>query len=143
LKKRKLKLVLDTNVWVSAMIWGGSPARIIEAAEKRIVCLITSDEILDEISRTLMRPKLKRSCDLKGISQQQVTEAVLRLSMLVEVKSKIHVVREDPADDKVIECAVDSKADYIVSGDNHLLKIGSYKKTRIVSVRQFLKILEK
>ena len=118
------------------MLWGGSPAKIIEAAEEhKVVYLITSGEIVDEISRTLMRPKLKRGCDLKGVSQQQVTEAVLRLSMLVEVNSRIHAVQENPEDDKFIECAVDGKADYVMSGDNHLLKIGGYKGIRIASVR--------
>ncbi len=142
-KKRKLKLVLDTNVWVSAMIWGGSPARIIKASEEGKVCIITSEEIVNEISRTLAYTRLKRGSDDKGISQQQMIAAVLQLSNLVEVKTKIHAVREDPSDNKFLECAVDSKADYIVSGTDHLLKIGSYKRTRIVSVRKFLKILEK
>src|SRR3989304_8720918 len=142
-KKRKLRLVLDTNVWVSAMIWGGSPARIVKAAEEGKVCIITSEEIVNEISRTLAYPRLKRVYEDAGISQQQMITAVLQITKLLDVKTKIHVVAEDPADDKFLECAVDSKADYIVSGDEHLLKIGTYKRTRIVSVRQFLKILEK
>jgi uncharacterized protein len=142
-KKQKLRLVLDTNVWVSAMIWGGSPARIIKAAEEGKVCIITSEEIINEINRTLAYPRLKRIYEEAGISQQQMIEAVLQVTKLVEVKTKIHAVREDPADDKFLECAVDSKADYIVSGDDHLLKMGGYERTRIVSVRQFLKILEK
>ena len=125
------------------MIWGGSPARIIKAAEEGKVCIITSEEIVNEISRTLAYPRLKRVCEDAGISQQQMIEAVFQFTKLVDVKTKIHAVREDPADNKFLECAVDSKADYIVSGDDHLLKIGTYKKTRIVSVRQFLKILEK
>ena len=123
------------------MIWGGSPARIVKAAEEGKVCIITSEEIVNEISRTLGYPRLKRVYEAAGISRQQIIEAVLQVAKLVEVKTKIHAVREDSADDKFLECAIDSKADYIVSGDEHLLKIGSYKRTRIVSVRQFLKIL--
>jgi putative PIN family toxin of toxin-antitoxin system len=125
------------------MIWGGSPARIIKVAEEGKVCIITSEEIVNEISRTLAYPRLKRVYEDAGISRQQMMEAVFQVTKLVEVTTKIHVVPEDPADDKFLECAVDSKANYIVSGDEHLLKIGSYKRTRIVSVRQFLKILEK
>jgi len=125
------------------MIWGGSPARIIKAAEEGKVCLITSEEIVNEICRTLAYPRLKRVYEDADISQQQIIEAVLQVAKLVDVTTKIHVVREDPADDKFLECAVDSKADYIVSGDGHLLKIGRYKRTRIVSVKQVLKILEK
>ena len=125
------------------MIWGGSPARIVKAAEESKVCLITSEEIVNEINRTLAYPRLKRVYEATGISQQQMISAVLQLTKLVNVKTKIQTVREDPADDKFLECAVDDKANYIVSGDAHLLKIGGYKGTRIVSVRQFLKILEK
>jgi len=142
-KKRKPRLVLDTNVWVSALIWRGPPARIVKAAEEGKVFIITSEEIVNEINRTLAYPRLKRICEDAGVSRQQLIRIVLQVARLVEVKSKVHAVREDPADDKFLECAVDSKADYIVSGDEHLLKIGSYKRTRIVSVRQFLKILEK
>ncbi len=123
------------------MIWGGSPARIIEVAEERKICLIASGEIVDEISRTLMRSKLKRSCDLKGINQQQVTAAVLRLSMLVEVRSRIHAVREDPADDKFIECAVALKAGYIISGDKALTGIKGYMGIKIVTPKAFLEEL--
>ena len=125
------------------MIWGGSPARIIKAAEEGKVWIVTSEEIVNEISQTLTYPRLKRICDEAGVSRQQLIRIVLQVAGLVEVKSKVHVVQADPADNKFLECAVDGKADYIVSGDYHLLKIGSYKKMRIISVRQFLKILEK
>ena len=142
-KKRKPRLVLDTNVWVSAVIWKGSPARIIKAAQEKKVCIITSEEIVNEISRTLAYPRLKRIYEDAGVSQQQLISAILQVANLVEVNSKIHVIRDDPADNKCLECAMDGKADFIVSGDNHLLKKGCYNRTRIVSVRQMLEIIEK
>jgi predicted nucleic acid-binding protein len=58
------------------------------------------------------------------------------------VKTKVNVVYEDVADNKFLECAFDGKADFLVTGDEHLLRIGHYKVTRIVSVRQFLRILK-
>ena len=125
------------------MIWGGSPARIIKEAKENRVCIVISEDIVGEIDRTLAYHRLRRVYETAGISRQNLIEAVFQVSKLVEVKTKIKVVHEDSADDKFIECAVDSKADYIVSGDDHLLKIGAYKKTRIVSVKQILKILEK
>jgi putative PIN family toxin of toxin-antitoxin system len=124
------------------MIWGGLPVSIIKAAEDGAVCIITSKEIINEISQTIAYPRLKRSCEDKGISQQQITEAVLRLSVLVEVKTRIHIV-QDAADDKFVECALEGRADLIVSGDDHLLKIGSYRGIRIVSVSQVLEIIKK
>ena len=142
-KRRKPKVVLDTNVWISAIIWGGSPAEIVKAAEEGRICIFISEEIISEISRTLAYPKLKRFYEDTGVSRQNLIETVLRVSRIVEVKTKIHVVREDSADDKFLECALDGKADYLVSGDDHLLKIECHKRTRIVTVRQLLKILEK
>jgi putative PIN family toxin of toxin-antitoxin system len=125
------------------MIWGGSPARIVKAAEEDRVCIIISEDIVGEINRTLAYHRLKRVYENAGISRQNLVTAIFQISKLVEVKTKINVVHKDSADDKFIECAVDGKADFIVSGDDHLLKIGSYKRTRIVSVKEFLKILEK
>ena len=69
-------------------------------------------------------------------------ETVLRISQLVEVESRVKVIQEDPADNKFLECALDGHADYVVSGDDHLLKIEHYQRIRIFSVRQFLKLLE-
>ncbi len=125
------------------MIWGGLPAKIIKAAEEGKVCIITSEEIVNEINRTLAYPRLKRVYEGAHISQHHLMQAVLHIAKLVEARSEIQVVREDQEDDKFIECSVDGKADFIVSGDDHLLKIGSYEKTRIVSVRQMLDIIEK
>ena len=141
-KKRKLKAVLDTNVWVSAMIWGGLPAEVISAAENKRICIITLEAIIEEINQTLAYPRLRRVCEDAGVNRQELIEAVLRIGRLVEVKMKGNVVHEDPADNKFLECAFDGKADFLVTGDEHLLRIGHYKATRIVSVRQFLRILK-
>jgi len=141
-KKRRLKAVLNTNVWASAMIWGGLPAEVISAAEDSRVCIITSEAIIEEINQTLAYPRLRRVYEDAGVNRQELIEAALRIGKLVEVKTKVNVVHEDPADNKFLECAFDGKADFLVTGDEHLLRIGHYKATRIVSVRQFLRILK-
>jgi predicted nucleic acid-binding protein len=68
---------------------------------------------------------------------------VLKTAKFVKVTKKLHVVKEHPADDKFIECAQAAGADYIVSGDKHLLKVACYKKTQIVSVNEFIQIIAK
>ena len=141
-KKRKLKAVLDTNVWVSAMIWGGLPAEVINAAENNSIRIITSEEIIKEINQTLAYPKLKRIYEKAGVTRQELVEAALRIGKLTEVTTKVNIVHEDKADNKFLECAFDSKADFLVTGDEHLLKIKRYKRTRIRSVKQFIRILE-
>jgi hypothetical protein len=65
----------------------------------------------------------------------------MRIGQLVKVRTKINIVHEDPADNKFLECALDGDADIVVSGDEHLLRIEQYQGIRILSVRQFLKLL--
>lgn len=141
-KKHVPKAVLDTNVWVSALLWGGRPAAVVKAAEEGRVGVFASEEIVAEISQVLNYPKIAKVYQPEGLLHAELIEAVLKTVTFVEVTKKISIVLEHPADDKFIECALAAKADYIVSGDKHLLKVGSYKKTRIVSVSEFLQILD-
>jgi len=124
------------------MLWGGKPAEIIKAAEQNRVSILTSEEIMAEISQVLTYPKLKNIYQAKRLRSEDLIEIVLKIAKFVEVTTKLKIVLEHPADDKFIECAKAAGARYIVSGDNHLLKIASYKKTQIVSVNEFLKLIE-
>jgi len=142
-KKQRLKVVLDTNVWVSAIIWGGLPASIIRAAEDHRITIVVSAEILQEINSTLAYPRLRDVYEDLKIKREELIEAILRIAKLVEVKTKVNIIHEDLADNKFLECALDGDADYLVSGDEHVLRIEHYQKTRILSVRHFLRILEK
>lgn len=141
-KKHEPKAVLDTNVWVSALLWGGKPAAVIKAAEEGKVGIFASEEIVGEISQVLAYPKLAKTYQAEGLRHEELIEAVFKVVNFVEVSKKVDVVVEHPADDKFIECALAARADYIVSGDWHLLKVGSYKKTQIVSVSAFLQIIK-
>ncbi len=125
------------------MIWGGSPSRIIEAAEKKKIRIILSEEMVHEINETLAYPRLRRVYESVGVKREELIEAVLRTSQLIETTTKINFICEDPEDNKFIECAVAGEAEYIVSGDKHLLKAGKYKKTKILSTNEFNKTLEK
>ncbi|MEM2098820.1 MAG: putative toxin-antitoxin system toxin component, PIN family [Candidatus Bathyarchaeia archaeon] len=135
------KVVLDINVWVSALLWGGKPAEIVKAAEEGKVAIVASEEIVWEISQVLNYPKLRKVYQAAGLRHKDLMEAVLKVVKFVEVSKRVSVVVEHPADDKFIECALAAGADYIVSGDRHLLKIGSYQKTRISTVSEFLQSL--
>lgn len=140
-KKRARRAVLDANVWVSALLWGGKPAAIVRASEEGKVDIIVSEAIVGEISQVLAYPKLAKVYQAEGLRHEELIEAVLRVVKFVDVTQKVSVVLEHPADDKFVECALAAGADYIVSGDKHLLNVGSYRKTRIVSVIEFLQII--
>jgi putative PIN family toxin of toxin-antitoxin system len=124
------------------LIWGGKPAQIVKAAEEGKVALAMSEEIVDEISQVLTYSKLKKVYQTEGLLHQDMIEALLKVSEFVKVTRKVNVVLEHPADDKFIDCALAAKADYIISGDKHLLKVGCYRKTQILSVNEFLKLIE-
>lgn len=141
-KKHVLKAVLDSNVWVSALLWGGKPAEIVKAAEQGKVRLVASEEILREISQVLNYPKLRKVYEAEEMSHEELIEAVLKVVQFVQVTRRVKVVLEHPADDKFLECALEAKADYVVSGDKHLLKVGNYEKIQVVSVHEFLGVLE-
>jgi putative PIN family toxin of toxin-antitoxin system len=124
------------------MLWGGKPAEIIKAAEQNKVSILTSEEIIAEISQVLTYPKLKNIYQAEGLRSEDLIETVLKIAKFVKVTTKLNVVLEHPADDKFIECSQTARAQYIVSGDNHLLKVACYKKTQIVSVNEFLQVIE-
>jgi putative PIN family toxin of toxin-antitoxin system len=123
------------------MIWGGLPADIVKAAEDGRITIVVSEGILEEVNRTLAYQRLREIYEEAGVSREELLETVLRIGKIRDVETKLKVVQEDPSDNKFLECAVESGADYIVSGDEHLLRIKQYQKTQIVSVRQFIRIL--
>jgi putative PIN family toxin of toxin-antitoxin system len=123
------------------LLWGGKPAEIIRAAEQGKVRLVISEEIVREISQVLNYPKLSKIYRLEGLCHEELIEAVLKIVRFVKVTEAVKVVLEHPADDKFIECALEAKAQYLVSGDKHLLNGGTFKKIQIVSVNEFLQIL--
>lgn len=113
-----MKIVLDTNVLVSAIIFGGNPRTIIESIIEGPVHLALSREILDELEGVLARKKF-------GMSPEIVRNISNELESLCEIATptrRVTVTVSDPYDNMVLECAAEAKADYIVSGDAHLLE---------------------
>jgi putative PIN family toxin of toxin-antitoxin system len=125
------------------LLWGGKPAEIIKSAEAQYVSVFLSEEIVAEITQVLTYPKIKNVYKALGLKSQDLIEAVLKIAKFVKVTKKLCVVLEHSADDKFIECAQSANADYIISGDKHLLKVACYNETQIVSVRKFIQIITK
>jgi putative PIN family toxin of toxin-antitoxin system len=140
LKRQELKVVLDTNVWVSAFLWGGKPATIIQAAEDGQVSILISEDIVAEINEVLAYPKLEKIYRPQ-LRREDLIEQTLKIAKFVKAPNKIQIIQAHPADNKFLDCALASNADFIVSGDRHLLEVVSYKKTTIVTVNDFLKLI--
>jgi uncharacterized protein len=122
-----MRLLLDTNVVVSGLLWNGTPAQLIDTARRDEVELCTSRPLLAELSRILQRTKFAKVITASGMTLDQLVLGYAGLATLV-VPAKIPpTVLNDPDDDHVLACAVAAKTDLIVSGDSHLLDLMAYQ----------------
>jgi putative PIN family toxin of toxin-antitoxin system len=131
------RVVLDTNVYISALLFGGLPGSLLDLAFLRSFTLIISPALLDELDEKL-RAKF-------GVSPGDAAFLRARLENIAQVVAPgeaLSVIAEDPDDNRVLECAVKGGAELIVSGDRHLLKLAQYRGIAIVTVRQFLESAE-
>ena len=128
------KVVLDTNVTISALFWEGNPRKIYDLVSDGKLNMLLSDDMEKEIIRVLGYEKF-------GLSPQEILPFLRNLrthARHVETKSKIFVVIDDPTDNIFLECALDGSADFIISGDKHLLAIKVYKGVEIMRAGEFL-----
>lgn len=128
------KVVFDTNIYISALHFRGSiPRKILELADTGYFQLFISKQIIAEI-RGVLRVKFKYEL----VKLALMEELILSICELVEPKNRISFIKEDPDDDKILECAVEGDTEIIVSGDKHLLKVHTYKGIIVKSARNFL-----
>jgi uncharacterized protein len=132
---KKVKLVFDTNVWVSIFM---EEVLYDEFSQtKQELTVYVSKDIILELSKVLLYPRIAKVLEKNSLHEKDVLRAISAESKLVEPKLKLYVINEDVEDNKILECALAAKADIIVSGDKHLLKLGKFRKTRILTPREF------
>ena len=127
-----MKIVVDTNVVISGIFFGGVPRKIVEAIADGAIDAYATAEILDEYMG-IIASMLERK---QGRINQSILSPLFSAIKIIETESKIEVCR-DPDDNKFIECAVDAKALYIVSGDNDLLDIKEYDGICVITAKEF------
>jgi len=136
-----LKVVLDTNVLVSALLSSeGIPNQVLRQAKQNYQLFI-SQEILEEARDALLKPRIQRKIMLSEDRIQAFLSSIQRVAIVLINLPSIQVIEEDPDDNMILACALNVQADYLVSGDVHLRKLESYKGIRIVSPAEFLAIL--
>lgn len=133
-----LRIVLDTNVLVSAIICNGKPRKLFQMGIDGKYKILISKEPLDELSKVIQRPKFKMTNE----DIIRIVSALMETGENVSVTSSFEVINNDPDDNILINTAYDGKADYIVSGDKDIKNLKNFKKIRIVSVDEMLKILK-
>lgn len=128
---------------ISAILWLGTPHRILELAEQKQVTLCVTQPMLDELKGVLQRRKFERALKTRNTSVEEIMSALLPLVELYPSISITENFPKDPADQMFLACALSADAEYIVSGDEHLLKLKHFGKIKIVNPADFLQEFEK
>ena len=132
------RVVLDTNILVSSAL-GGALVSILEKWDTGAFTVIVTTDIVDEYFEVLNRPKF----ELKQEIIDKVARYIYQFSEFVAPEEKIQSVQPDSKDDRFLEAAIAGNADYIVSGDNHLLNLKKFRSIQIITGREFLDLLAK
>lgn len=138
-------IVLDSNVILSGILWGGPPARVLERVELGMDKAFTSRSMLRELDAVLKRPKFRRPLEKAGVSRQDILRwTIVHTTLIVPKPLSGPGVPGDPGDDKFLACAESGRADYLITGDvQHLIRLGRWGRTRIVTPQAYLKKVEK
>jgi uncharacterized protein len=136
-----VRLVTDTNVVVSGLLWLGNPGRLLEAAANGRATLYTSPALVAELTATLGAAKLAQRIERSGLTQEELLARYLNVAIVVQPSFVPRIVPNDPDDDHVIACAMAANADFIVSGDSDLLKLEEHQGIRIVKAAEVVEII--
>jgi putative PIN family toxin of toxin-antitoxin system len=132
-----MKIVLDANIFISSFFWGGNPRAVLERAINKSDELFITKDILEEIEDVSGRPKFHAGKN----EIEYLINSIEEIANKIVIKNKINKGSRDTTDNKYLECAMAAAADYIISGDIHLLEIKEYRKIKIVTAREYLEIV--
>ena len=132
-----VRVVADINVFISALMFGGLPGTFLDLALLQSFLLVTSPALLDELDE-----KLRLKFGLSPNDADLVRAQLQSSAVVVKPTVILAVIKDDPDDNRVLECAAAGEANYIVSGDRHLLQLRSYEGIPILTVRQFMDAVE-
>lgn len=131
-----MRVVPDTNVLVSAIVFGGPPGPLIELGAQGHLQLILSPALIEEL-----RKVLRRKFGFSDAAVYQAETLLRRISTVVEPQPEVTLITGDPQDNRVLEAAVASDADVIISGDRHLLNLKTFGSVPIMTPRDLLRIV--
>lgn len=129
-----MKLVIDTNVVISGIFWKGPPNKILIDWFDGKYEVFISAAILTEYDKVLKRMK-------SGLTPEEIQEwieLIITHSSITAPLEQLNIIEDDPDDNKFLECAIAAEADFIISGDKHLLNLGQYKDIKVLSPAEFL-----
>jgi len=139
-----MRVVLDTNVLVSATFWSGASFKIMEFIDNGKIDLVLSKAILEEYDKVIHSDEILEKVDtLTQFAIAAIVQKIILKAKLVEPKVKLNIIKDDLDDNKIIEAAVEGQAYFIISQDHHLTDLISYDNIQILKPEDFLKLLKK
>ena len=132
-----MKVTLDTNVLVSGTFWTGDSFRILNLIDKNELNNIISKEIIKEYYEVINSNEIIGKIEDKKLKMLKIVHRVINNSDILEPSVKIDIIKDDPDDNKILECAVAGNADCIVSNDRHLLKLKNFRGIPILTPDDF------
>jgi len=133
-----MRIVADTNIVVSALLWRGNPRQLLDAARDGIVELFTSAVLLEELEEVLSREKFTSRLEAAEVTAHELILGYAALATIVEAESIKPVIIADPDDDAVLACAIAAECEVIVSGDSHLLNLKQHEGVRILRAAELV-----
>jgi len=130
-----VRVVIDTNVLLSATFWTGKPKQLLNKVRRREITFLTSEILLSELKEVLVRQD--KPFKLSENEAERILKALREIAEIVRTDSQVTIC-EDDSDNRVLECATDGSAECIFTGDVHLLSLRDFQGTKIVTVREFL-----
>ena len=137
-----LRAVIDTNTWLSGLIWGGPPRQIVLLAVAQQLRCLTCNELVAEFQRVMAYPRIDKVLRKRGLSGSDLVSQFSLLSDIVQTTTLPQPVCRDPDDDWVLACAVAANADLIISGDTDLLTLGNFQNIPILTAPQALAFVQ-
>lgn len=130
-----MRIVIDTNVLISATFWTGKPKQLLNKVRHKEITFLTSEILLNELMDVLMRKD--KPFKLSAEEAESVVTEMRSIAEIVHPHSQVTVC-QDERDNRVLECAIDGGAEYVISGDLHLLELKSFKQVKIITISDFL-----
>ena len=144
MKRKKLRAVVDTNLFISGLFGRDSlSARLQDLWINREFELVTSIEILKEVSRVLRYSRIRQKFNPKEETLKRFFRLVFRKALITKDIYKTDRIADDPSDNKFLGCALEGEADYIISRDHHLRNVKQFHGIKIVDVKTFLQKVKK
>lgn len=135
-----MRVVIDTNLWVSGLLWRGLPWHLLRLAEAGQVELCVAPPMLDELASVLAYERFHPRLQQLGLRLEDLIAYVLKLVTIVEApeSGEVPIVAADPDDDMFLYAAIAAGAAYVISGDHHLLELEEYANIPILTIQEFL-----